>query len=247
MGNSVVNAHIYIVTNTLNDKQYVGQTTVDSNKYGHGLALQIAYDKHGKNNFTYERICSGINNRNTLNYMERFWIKVFNTISPNGYNIEEGGSDKGNVSESTRQKLRDYNLGKVIPLEVRRKISNSLKGEKNPFYGKSHTPEAVAKIIAANVGKTFIHKESTKVKIGLANAGKRNGMYGKKHTEETKAKFKDRPVSRYWLGKKISDQQKSHLSIEKSCPHCNKIGKGNAMIRYHMDNCKFKGVDNVVN
>ena len=197
MGNFVVNAHIYIVSNVLNEKQYVGQTTVDSNKYGHGLALQVAYDKYGKNNFTYERICSDINNRNTLNYLERFWIKVFNTIAPNGYNIEEGGSDKGIVPESTKQKLREHNIGKVMPLEVRQKISNSLKGEKNPFYGKSHTPEAVEKIIKANKGRTFVCKESTKVKIGLSNAGNKNGMYGKKHTPEAKAKMELARLRRY--------------------------------------------------
>jgi len=242
-----MNAHIYIVTNALNEKQYVGQTTVESNRYGHGVALKVAYNKYGKKNFTYDRICSGINNRNTLNYMERFWIKVFDTISPNGYNIEEGGSDKDNVPESTRQKLREHNLGKVIPIEVRQKISNSLKGEKNPFYGKTHTPESIAKIIATHTGRTFTHTESTKIKISIANTGEKNGMYGKKHTEETKAKFKDRPVARYWLGKKLSDQQKAHLRMEKICPHCNKIGKGNAMNRYHMDKCKLKGLNNVIN
>lgn len=237
-----MNAHIYLVTNTVSGKQYVGQTTVVTNKKGHGLALDKAYTKYGLNAFLYEKICSNINNRNTLNYLERFWIKAFNTLTPNGYNIEEGGSDKGVVPESTREKLRKFNLGKVMPLEIRQKISNSLKGEKNPFYGKTHSPEAIAKIVAGNVGKKVIITEEQKKKISFANKGEKNGMYGKKHTEEVRAKMKGRPSIKYWLGKKFTDAQKAHLSIEKICPHCNKIGKGNAMIRYHMNNCKFKEI-----
>ena len=96
-------SHIYLVTNIINGKQYVGQSTVNRNKVGHGKAITEAYKKYGKENFIYEKICSEINNRNTLNYIEKFWIKAFNTIAPNGYNIEAGGSDKGIVAESTKQ------------------------------------------------------------------------------------------------------------------------------------------------
>ena len=235
----MMNAHIYCVTNLVNGKQYVGQT-VDNRKVGHGLAITDAYKKYGKEVFEYEKICTGVANRNTLNYLERFWIATHNTIAPNGYNIESGGTNKGEVAESTKQKLRELNLGRVVPMDVRKKISESLKGSKNPFYGKTHSAEALAKISAANVGKTVVISEEAKKKIGAANAGINNGMYGKKHTEETKAKFKNRTPVKYWLGKKRSSEHIAHLSAEKTCPHCNKIGKGNAMIRHHMDNCKAR-------
>ena len=235
----MIDAHIYCVTNLVNGKQYVGQT-VDNRKVGHGLAITKAYKKYGKELFEYEKICTGITNRNALNYLERFWIATHNTVAPNGYNIEAGGTDKGKVAESTKQKLREHNLGKVVPIDVRKKISDSLKGSKNPFYGKTHSAESLAKMSAANVGKIVVISEATKKKIGEANAGINNGMYGKKHTEETKAKLKGRASPKYWLGKKFSDEQKAHLSAEKICPHCNKIGKGNAMIRHHMDNCKAR-------
>ena len=235
----MINAHIYCVTNKVNGKQYVGQT-VENRKVGHGMAITTAYKKYGKEAFEYERICTGIDNRSTLNYLERFWIATHNSIAPNGYNIEAGGTDKGIVAESTKQKLREHNLGKVVSMDVRKKISESLKGDKNPFYGKTHSPEVLAKISAANIGKIVVISEEAKKKIGAANAGINNGMYGKKHTEETKAKLKGRASPSYWLGKKFSDEHKAHLTVEKICPHCNKIGKGNAMIRHHMDNCKQK-------
>jgi group I intron endonuclease len=238
-----MNAHIYLVTNKLNGKQYVGQTTVARNKVGHGELIKLAYNKYSKDNFTYEPICKGIVSRASLNAIERFWIKVIDCRSPKGYNIEEGGSSKGEVAESTRQKLRVINTGKVMSLQAKKKISEATKGEKNHFYGKTHTLESVAKIIAANIGKIVVITEEQKRKISVANSGKRNGMYGKPITDEHRAKLKANSArNKPWLGKKITETQKAHLSMEKVCPHCSKVGKGNAMIRHHMDNCKNKVV-----
>jgi group I intron endonuclease len=239
----MINAHIYLVTNAVNRKQYIGQTTVARNKVGHGELIKLAYYKYGKENFIYEPICNGIVSRSSLNAIERFWIKVIGCQSPKGYNIEEGGSSKGDVAESTRKKLSIINKGKVIPKHVREKISNSLKGANNPFYGKTHTPESIQKIIAANVGKTVIITEEQKRKISLANSGVRNGMYGKPITDEHRAKLKVNSArNKYWLGKKFTETQKAHLSMVKVCPHCSKVGKGNAMVRWHMEKCKLKVV-----
>jgi len=33
---------------------------------------------------------------------------------------------------------------------------------------------------------------------------------------------------------------KNIASIERTCPHCNKIGKGSRMLRWHFDNCKMR-------
>lgn len=234
-------AHIYVVTHKESGKQYVGQTTVASNKRGHGKLITSAYKKHGTLIFTYEKICSKITNRNTLNYLEKFWISVCNTISPTGYNLEEGGSDKGEVSQQTKEKLRKFNVGKIIPTEVKKKISNSLKGDKNPFFGKTHSPEAIAKIIAANVGKKVIITQETKEKIRLTKIGSKNPMYGKPITDEHRAKLKANTArNRFWLGKKFTDEQKAHLSKVYTCTYCGKNGKGNAMLRHHFDNCKEK-------
>ena len=235
-----MNAHIYLVTNKLNGKHYVGQTTVSKNKYGHGEALKLAYDKYGKKNFNYEIICNGVNNRNTLNFMEKFWIKVMDSRAPNGYNIEEGGTTKGEISESTRQKLREKNKGKIVSIEVREKLSKAGKGRK-------HSPKTIEKMkLAAQRNLKLRPKrigiklsEETKKKLSEMRKGELNPFYGKKHSEETKAKFKNRPVSRYWAGKKRNEEDKAHLIIERTCPYCQKIGKGNAMIG-HINKCKVK-------
>ena len=192
MGGAVMQAHIYLVTNSLNGKQYVGQSTVDRNKIGHGKAITEAYDKYGKNSFIYEKICTNIGNRNALNYVEKFWIKTINTLSPNGYNIEEGGSDKGIVAESTKQKLRKINIGKKVSIETRNKISESLMGEKNPFYGKTHSIESKLKISKASSERkgTYITLEKTKKILSELHSGTKNPFYGKKHSEEAKEKMR---------------------------------------------------------
>lgn len=237
-----MNAHIYMVTNKLNGKQYVGQSIVERNKVGHGQLIKLSYDKYGKDNFTYNPICKNITNRNTLNYLERFWIKVTDSCYPNGYNIEEGGSTKGEVAQSTKQKLREINKGKILSEETKKKISTSLKGEKNPFFGKTHTLESRTKITSASIGRIVVITEAQKKKLSIANSGARNGMYGKPITNEHRAKLKANSArNKPWLGKKFTAEQKAHLTLEKICPHCKKQGKGNAMIRWHMDNCKSKG------
>jgi group I intron endonuclease len=192
MGSFIMQAHIYLVTNNINGKQYVGQSTVDRNKVGHGKAIIEAYNKYGKSNFTYEKVCTGINNRNTLNYLEKFWIKAINTLSPNGYNIEGGGSDKGVVAESTKQKLHEINIGKTMSIETCNKISESLTGEKNPFYGKTHSIESklkIGKAISERKG-TYITSDKTKKVLSELHSGVKNPFYGKKHSEEAKEKMR---------------------------------------------------------
>lgn len=47
-------------------------------------------------------------------------------------------------SQETIQKLREltpWNKGKTLSCETRQRMSESRKGDKNPFYGKHHSPE----------------------------------------------------------------------------------------------------------
>lgn len=90
------------------------------------------------------------------------------------------------------------------------------------------------------LGKKWDDKR--KRKFGNARIGENNPMYGKKHTEETKTKFKNRPIVKFWTGKTMSEEHKAKMKVERHCPHCDKIGNGSAMVRWHMDNCKKRVV-----
>ena len=147
-----MNAQIYLVSNLVNSKQYVGQTINPHLKRGHGRLLKKAYRYHGKENFTYEPIVTGITERNLLNYLERFWIATFGTVVPAGYNLESGGSEGIEWSDERRRKhglalkghrgwrkglnLPSPNKGKTYPEEGKRKLSEALKGRPGPNKGK---------------------------------------------------------------------------------------------------------------
>jgi group I intron endonuclease len=113
-------ARIYLVTNTINGKQYVGQTITKYSKLGHGHAVRDAYKKYGRKNFTYETIVSGISCEMFLDYAEKFWIDKLNTVVPNGYNLETGGRWGKIVNHKP-------NLGKKASAETRAKMSESQK------------------------------------------------------------------------------------------------------------------------
>lgn len=195
---------IYLVTNNLNGKQYVGQTIVAGNSVGHGKLMTRAYKKHGKENFNYEPICKYIENKNTLNFAEKFWIKVMNTRIPNGYNIEHGGSKVDKIANETRiilsakSKGNKYRLGtkvseatliklrnKKASPETKAKISKSL-------FGRKVSAETIEKIRLGNKNK--IVSEETKAKLSAFNKGK---IFSK----ETKQKLSD-AAKRQWARQK---------------------------------------------
>lgn len=102
---------IYRITNTINNKIYVGQTTkpVKSRWKRHsikstksGSAINLAIKKYGVENFKFEVIdlCEDLDQ---MNHKECFWISFYNSISPNGYNLDSGGKNKI-PSETTRAK-----------------------------------------------------------------------------------------------------------------------------------------------
>jgi len=90
-------------------------------------------------------------------------------------------------SEETKRKISEAKKGKLLSKEHKLKISESLKGEKNPFFGKTHTEESKAKIGIANKGKTF----SNEVNKKKGRSGSENAFYGRKHSFESKAKISE--------------------------------------------------------
>jgi group I intron endonuclease len=89
---------IYKVTNKLTGKSYIGQTTIKLknrwawhlDKRSHCIALKKALEKYGKENFSLEEIAS-YSNLEDLNNAEEYYIELYNTLVPNGYNLKFGG------------------------------------------------------------------------------------------------------------------------------------------------------------
>lgn len=111
---------VYLVTNKLNGKQYVGQTVTKHSRHGHGHAIRDAYKKYGHSMFDYDALTEGDLNQMQLDCFEKFWIGVFDCVVPNGYNLEAGGRWGKYVYHSP-------NKGKKLPEEWRSKMSEAQK------------------------------------------------------------------------------------------------------------------------
>jgi group I intron endonuclease len=90
---------IYQILNKINNKCYIGQTATSfARRYDNGgwhiqsnNYLRNAARKYGLENFEINILEDGICSINELNEKEIFYIKKFNSIMPNGYNLMEGG------------------------------------------------------------------------------------------------------------------------------------------------------------
>lgn len=135
---------IYIVTSP-SGKSYVGQTRYDIKsrwrdhiydatdpKKDHCKLLNRAIRKYGGDNFEFKILCECDDCE--LNYKEEEYIKMYNTLKPNGYNLKEGGSTSKHLEE-TKQKISEKLKGIPKPIEVLEKRSNTKKkGSGLPMY-----------------------------------------------------------------------------------------------------------------
>lgn len=89
--------YIYLTTNIINNKKYIGQHKgkPDDNYFGSGTAILKAIKKYGKHNFTKQILCY-CSTREEANQKEKEYIKFYNAVEdPNFYNLAEGGEADG--------------------------------------------------------------------------------------------------------------------------------------------------------
>jgi group I intron endonuclease len=144
--------YIYLITNIITKKQYVGQTLCKNvetrwkqhKKCDHnsiGRYLLAAYNKYGIESFKFQIICICFDE--DCNLYEEEYIKKFNTLVPNGYNLREGGKNSKQHPE-TIEKISDKLKGRrLTPLtdDIRIKLSENSKGVNNSNYGKKISKE----------------------------------------------------------------------------------------------------------
>lgn len=169
---------IYLITNLLNNKKYVGQTT-NSVKFRYRahctkkiqMPINVAIRKYGKTNFKIEEIVSCFD-LNSLNEMEKYFIEYFNALSPNGYNLTTGGKNYKR-SEENIKKMSEIRKGMIF--ETRRpwiEAINIKTGEKIIFKGSKagkeygFTPGLIRKCLC---GQRYKHANHTFRYIKQAN------------------------------------------------------------------------------
>ena len=173
---------IYIVTNLVNGKQYVGITNSLSKRWnkhrnakGSSPALHAAIKKYGLNAFAFSHIADAFD-AESAKKIEIMLIAEHNTIAPHGYNLTSGGDGTLNPSDEIRQKMSDSHKGKTQSEFTKAKRSESLK----KAYADGRR--------ASSAGTKWSMSDAGKEKIRAAKMGEKNPMYGKKQSPELVAK-----------------------------------------------------------
>lgn len=119
---------VYLIRNTVDGKCYVGQTVRDferrivehrsAAKKGKGR-LYNAIRKYGWENFESEVLEECVDAAD-LDMSERFWIRAYNSLSPNGYNLKGGGHDNHTLSREVRDKIRAKKMEPEAQAHIRR-------------------------------------------------------------------------------------------------------------------------------
>lgn len=227
------NMIVYIATNKVNGKSYIGQTvfTLKKRKTKHiydtlndnsHCYFHRAIHKYGAKNFIW-KILSTVENIDILNKLETFWIQYYNSFK-NGYNSTSGGNNCIGLpcSKETRKKISKAN--KNPSKEIRQKISKSLKNHKvsketrkeisKSLTGKKQSLETIKKRAKANKNPS----EKTRKKMSIASKGRTMSMETRKKLSIAK--------------QNISNETRKKLSIAlKDKPRLLQRGKNNSAAR----------------
>lgn len=163
---------IYLVTNNVNGKQYVGKTQIgykerfkqhcQAFEYGDRYYLACAIHKYGKENFSIELIAQVEDD--SWEFWERYYIQTLHThYSEGGYNVTLGG-DSNPMNDPSAVAKHD----KICKSEYFRNLQRELsKGRKH----SEETKELCRKNTLANLDVCMkgcrAYNESRKTKVGM--------------------------------------------------------------------------------
>lgn len=189
---------IYITTNNINNKKYIGQRKIQNNSedktyLGSGTILKNAIKKYGRDNFTRE-IIAFAHTKDELDNLEEYYISLYNaTTSEDYYNIHAGGKGGSKFAGWSEERLNEFKKLK----------SQIASGKNNPRYGVVCSNETKERIRQArlNSKNTIFQSEEFLRKMSQVTSGENNGMFGRKHTEESKLK-----MSQNSKGKNLGDK-----------------------------------------
>ena len=162
---------VYVHTNKINGKMYVGITGRDPEKRWNGGAgykgsshFACAIKKYGWDNFAHAIFADKLTEQEAM-HMEELLISRFNLQNPDyGYNTKSGGTNCS-IPEETKKKIGNALRGREHPEWVRKIQSESKKGKKL-------SPEHCAAISKGNKGRPRTEKEMAAAKrLGEANSG----------------------------------------------------------------------------
>ena len=169
--------YIYITTNKITGKQYIGKhraTTFNSKYKGSGKYLLRAFNKYGKENFECSILCE-CESLEELNSCEIEYIKKFDAVnSDNFYNLASGGEGHtAKFSAESKLKSSISHLG-YVPTDIARqhmKEAALKRAKRKPFKHKCPmTEEHKRKIVESRRrNNTYSISEEVRQRMSLAH------------------------------------------------------------------------------
>lgn len=174
--------YIYLTTNLINGKKYVGlhESPVFTEDYkGSGKIIKLAFEKYGWDNFKVE-LLQECDTFEELNQAEKDWIAKLDAVhSHEYYNICYGGKNNPAhpLSEEEKEQRRAVMSKRWESEEYREYIRQMLRDKqsngKSWMIGKRHTEETKAKMSQAQKG----HPDylSHEARLRIVKSRKENG------------------------------------------------------------------------
>lgn len=162
---------IYKSRNKINGKIYIGQTIQNFDQYksqhiscaerevdkkaGKTRSFYEAIRKYGKEKFEWE-IIEQCDSKSELNKKEIFYIDKYNSYY-DGYNMTFGGEGGSGVTyertDEIRKKISDSLKGHKRSKSSIKKQIKTMSGKNHPLYGIGHKKDSIEKMRKSKMGK----------------------------------------------------------------------------------------------
>lgn len=159
---------VYIHTNKINDKKYIGQTKQKPEKrwcngdgYKQCPLFYKAIKKYGWDNFEHDIIASNLT-KDEANNFEKLMIKLLKTCDIEfGYNLDFGGNNSP-LMEETKRKIGNANKGHLVSEQLRNKLKEcksipicqySFDGELICEWKSATTAQSELNVDRSSIGK----------------------------------------------------------------------------------------------
>lgn len=246
---------VYVIANLVNQKMYVGQTTMNPPEkrwHAHCSArstslISRAIRKYGPENFLFCVIDTTPTNQDELNQRELYWSTLLHTWtdSPDswGYNVKQCGGAHGRHALSTSKKISEAKQGKYT-------------GSSNPFFGHTHSEEVKSLLSRLAKGRwqqpeyraahSVSPSDEARKKISQSlkeyYAVHPNPRLGVTLSAKTRRKIGDRPYpsgrDSCWYGRHHTEETKKKISNAKKGTG---VGPANSMYgKKHSEESKQK-------
>ncbi len=211
---------IYIATNKINKKKYIGQTAFsfehrlkDHQKEKKNRHFGNALRKYGVNGFDIQQI---IYARDDLNYWEQYFIGKLNTLYPNGYNHTTGGGNNFVLSSATKEKLSKAHKGHpgpVISEAARIRMSKERMGNKHAL-GTIHSDETKKKMSEAQKKRVHTSEEIARLALVAAKGREttKNKVFSKEYRDTLSARAKVGGYGKWCKGTHRSEGTRALMS-----------------------------------